>query len=149
MPGQDGFVDELYATVLAGTGQESGGASGQGYICLEWPGLPIEAGDFANALTGENPGGSPAALEAFSTLVDEVPALAPLYTETGVSLESVYGMILMATVTGGGAVAQAFVGAREKFESLLRGSVENALDMYHPPMRSRGPGPIRRARVAG
>jgi hypothetical protein len=132
MSGQDGFVDDLYATVLAGTGQESGGASGQGYICLEWPGLPIEAGDFANALTGENPGGSPAALEAFSTLVDEVPALSPLYTETGVSLESVYGMILMATVTGGGAVAQAFAGAKEKFESMLRGSVENALDMFHP-----------------
>lgn len=133
MSGQDGFVDDLYATVLAGTGHDGGGgASGQGYICLEWPGLPIEAADFADALTGENPGGSPAALEAFSTLVDEVPALSPLYTETGVSLEAVYGMVLMATVAGGGVVARAFAEAKEKFESLVRGSVENALDMYHP-----------------
>lgn len=132
MPGQDGFVDDLYATVLAGTGQEDGGGSGQDYVCLEWPGLPIEAAAFANALTGDNPSGSPAALEAFSTLVDEIPALSPLYTETGASLESIYGLILEATVTGGSAVARAFLGAQESFASLVRGSVENALDMYHP-----------------
>lgn len=132
MSGQDDFVSALYATVLAGTGQAAGGASGQSYFCLEWPSLPIEPADFANALSGENPEGSPAALEAFSTLVDEVPALSPLYQETGVSLQSVYAMILEATVAGGSAVARVFASAKEQFDLLVRGSVTDPLAVYHP-----------------
>ena len=132
MPGQDDFIEALYATVLAGTGAAGGGASGAGYVCLEWPGLPIEPADYANALTGDNPTGSPAALEAFSTLVDELPAFSPLYQATGASLQTIYRLILGATVDSGSVVAQAFAAAREKFDSLVRGSVTDPLAMFHP-----------------
>ena len=132
MPGQDDFIEALYATVLAGTGAAGGGASGVGYVCLEWPGLPIELADYANPLTGDNPTGSPAALEAFSTLVDELPALSPLYQATGASLQTIYRMILGATVDSGSVVAQAFATAKEQFDSLVRGSVTDPLAIFHP-----------------
>ena len=132
MPGQDDFIEALYATVLAGTGATGGGASGVGYVCLEWPGLPLEPADYANPLTGDNPTGSPAALEAFSTLVDELPALSPLYQATGASLQTIYRLILGATVDSGSVVAQAFATAKEQFDSLVRGSVTDPLAMFHP-----------------
>jgi hypothetical protein len=131
MPSQDNITAALYATVLADTGQPGGGALGQSYYCLEQPGFSLARAQYANALSAENPAGSAEAFEAFSMLVDEVPALSPLYVGTDISFASIYGLLLQATVAGGGVVARAFAAAQEKFQSSRRGSINTPTLEYH------------------
>src|SRR5690242_5027397 len=118
MSGQTSFVTALYGVVLAG----AGGGARSSYVVLEWPGLPIDPHQYGNLWATDNQSGSPEALEAFSELVDDnLPLLSPAYQPSGISLESIYALILEATVgaAAGGVspLARAFATAREVFES--------------------------------
>ncbi len=121
---QNTLVQSLYAAIFRGIGTPDahGGVAGQSFVSLEWPGLPADAGQFGNPWSPDNQSGSAQALEDFSALVDQVPALSPVYVSAGTSVESVYGLTLNATVAQGGAVGKAFASAQEKFASIVRGS---------------------------
>ncbi|MGW4213495.1 hypothetical protein ACWEIJ_36295 [Lentzea sp. NPDC004789] len=67
------------------------------HLAMMWPGLAIDKAQFANQWSPENPTGSMAAAENFSTLVDPAPLLAPVYTPGG-GVDELYGEIVNANV---------------------------------------------------
>src|SRR4051812_30709308 len=118
------IVQSLYAAIFRGIEAPQNPAGNQSFISLEWPGLPIDAQQLGNPWSPDNLTGSAQALEDFSVLVDQVPAVSPIYTSTAVSLESVYGLLLDATVRGGApesAITKAFAAAKAKFGGIVRG----------------------------
>ena len=127
------FVGALYGAII-GDSHAVGGvqAGSSSYVTLEWPGMPIDPSQYGNIWASDNQTGSPEALENFSSLVDDdLPALAPLYQPTGISLEQVYALILQATVAAG-PLANTFAAAQATFAGVIRGSLQNAQVMFHP-----------------
>jgi hypothetical protein len=126
------FVTALYGAILGAKAASGGAQAGTTtYVTLEWPGLPVDPQQYGNIWASDNPAGSPEALEAFSDLVDSVPALSPLYEPVGISLSQIYALMLQATVHPG-PVADAFAAAQASFAGLVRGSLENPAAQYHP-----------------
>jgi hypothetical protein len=94
--------------------------------------MPIEPSRYGNIWASDHPDGSPEALEAFSSLVDDdLPTLAPLFAPSGISLPQVYALILQAGAPSG-PLNNAFASAQEKFATVSRGSLENPGTSYHP-----------------
>jgi len=61
---------------------------------LQQPGQALNPDDFADAVSPSNPNGSLIASEAFSRLVDPVPAIGATYVPTDVGIENTYGEII-------------------------------------------------------
>jgi hypothetical protein len=129
------FVSSLYGAIIGDT-QAVGGvqAGSSSYVTLEWPGMPIDPAQYGNIWASDNQTGSPEAVERFSDLVDDnLPALSPLYQPTGIALEQVYKLILLASVPAG-PLATTFAAAQETFDGVARGSLENPQATYHPTL---------------
>jgi hypothetical protein len=134
MPDQTNLVQSIYSAIFNGVGS-SGPSSGSEYLSLEWPGLPVSEAEYGNPWSASNTGGSSQAEENFSVLVDTIPVLSPVYSPSGVGVESVYSMILMASVgvtTPSPAISQQFAAAQEKFANGSIGSASNPASLYHP-----------------
>jgi hypothetical protein len=127
------FVSALYGATIgdphAAGGVQSGSSS---YATLEWPGVPLDPGQYGNIWASDNQTGSPEALENFTSLVDDdVPALSPLYQPTGISLPQIFALILQATVPPG-PIANTFANAQASFAGVVRGSLQDPQVMFHP-----------------
>jgi hypothetical protein len=63
-----------------------------------FPGLPLSAEAFVNPWSPKHPEGDPLTAENLARLADGVPALSPVHTESGQSLDKVYGRLVCADV---------------------------------------------------
>jgi hypothetical protein len=134
MAAQDSFVGSLYSAILA---QAAGGAQdGSSHTVLAWPGIPIDPQEYGNIWATDNRNGSPEALEGFSSLVDgALPLMSTIYEPGATTLETVYSIILNATVPAAKtAVAKAFDDAAATFAAVVRGSLANAEAQFHPSL---------------
>jgi hypothetical protein len=68
------------------------------YMSLLIPGNPVDATQFADAWSPDNPDGSTRASENFAVLVDTVPTMSPGYQDSGQSIETLYREIIRANV---------------------------------------------------
>jgi hypothetical protein len=134
MPDQTQLVQSIYSAIFSGVGS-SGASDANTYLTLEWPGLPVSAAEYGNPWSASNMGGNAQAEENFSVLVDTVPNLSPVYEPSGVGVESVYSMILMADVgsaTPSPAISQQFATAQQNFANSAIGGASNPASLYHP-----------------
>jgi hypothetical protein len=126
------LVTALYNVVIGGSGQSGAQGGSTNYVALEWPAMPVDPARYGNIWSTDRPNGSAEALEAFSSLVDDdLPALAPLFEPTGLSLSQIYALILQATVPSG-PLAKSFAAAQEKFSTVVRGSLESPGINFRP-----------------
>jgi hypothetical protein len=101
------ILQSIYDTLFSGYVQPPDAAAVQGpnpdparvYLCLEWPGKQISEADFAGAWTPNNPKGKMDATEKFSTLVDDIPSVFPMFTPLGPKVSDTYRSITLAKVT--------------------------------------------------
>jgi hypothetical protein len=134
MPDQTNLVQSIYSAIFNGVGS-SGASDSSNYLSLEWPGLPVSEADYGNPWSASNTNGNQQSEENFSVLVDTVPNLSPIYEPSGVGVESVYSMILMATVgtaSPSPAIAQQFADAQQLFANSEIGAASNPASLYHP-----------------
>ncbi len=68
------------------------------FLTMSFPGIPIDPAQFANPWSPLNPGGMMSASESFALLVDGAPALSPVYTTNGQSVDTLYGQVVSANV---------------------------------------------------
>lgn len=93
----DGFISETFM-----------GTSGSRMKFLfSWPPSILDESRYANPWSATNPGGSMAAVENISALVDPVPAWNDIYYPSGHSLESIYRHIILPANPVGKAVRRA------------------------------------------
>ena len=69
------------------------------YLSLALQGNPIDATQFQNEWTPDNPQGSTFASESFASLVDFVPVMSPAYASSGNSVDQLYGEVVNANVS--------------------------------------------------
>ena len=134
MPDQTNLVQSIYSAIFNGVGS-SGASDNSNYLCLEWPGLPVTEAEYGNPWSASNTAGNAQAEENFSVLVDTIPNLSPIYEPSGVGVESVYSMILMATVgtvSSSPAISQQFADSQQKFANGQIGGASNPASLYHP-----------------
>ncbi|MFO0580231.1 MAG: hypothetical protein U1A78_40180 [Polyangia bacterium] len=70
----------------------------QCHLSLLLPGTPLSGADYANPWSPTNPEGDLLAAENLARLTDVVPALSPVYEETGQSLDQLFGQLVCADV---------------------------------------------------
>lgn len=68
------------------------------HLSLLFPGMPLAAGAFVNPWSPKNPEGDQLAAENLARLSDGVPTFSPVHTESGQSLDKVYGRLVCADV---------------------------------------------------
>src|SRR4051812_30783853 len=68
------------------------------WLSLSVPGIPVYEPDYADAWSMETPNGNMATAESLAWLIDALPALSPIYTPSGQSLDVLYGQIVSANV---------------------------------------------------
>lgn len=68
------------------------------YLTLAFPGVGLDETQLANPWSPTNPGGLPASAESLAMFTDAVPVLSPVYADSGISLDSIYGQIVSANV---------------------------------------------------
>lgn len=132
MPDQAQLVQSIYSAIFNGVAADGANPAGGTFLSLEWPGMPVSDAEYGNPWTAINPGGSPAATQAFSALVDQIPSDSPVYAPTGLGVESVYALILEGTVAGDGPTAKLFAESQFRFDSAVIGSSLDAAISYHP-----------------
>jgi len=132
MPDQTQLVQSIYSAIFNGVAAAGASAAGDSFLSLEWPGMPVSDAEYGSPWTATNSGGSPAATQAFSALVDQIPSDSPVYAPTGLGVESVYGLILEATVAAGGPTAKVFADSQFRFDAATIGSSLDPLISYHP-----------------
>lgn len=67
------------------------------FLTLEWPGQQLDASQYQNPWSPQNPNGSQFATEMFSALIDAIPLLDSIYIDSGVTVEEMYEFVLGAT----------------------------------------------------
>lgn len=67
------------------------------FLTLEWPGQQLDASQYQNPWSPQNPNGSQFATEMFSALIDAIPLLDAIYIDSGVTVEEMYEFVLGAT----------------------------------------------------
>ncbi|GAB3646517.1 hypothetical protein GCM10028791_06870 [Echinicola sediminis] len=87
-----------YTNPPEGTQGPSTSQADQTYLSLNWPGQQIDISQFANAQGPNNPDGSPASTENFSTLSDNLMSLNPISSPNGNTLTKVYESTVNAQV---------------------------------------------------
>jgi hypothetical protein len=108
------------------------------FLTLEWPGQQLDASQYQNPWSPQNPQGQQSATEYFSALVDSIPMLFPVYTDSGITVEEMYQFLLAATPVSTSTsldvnpVAIAFAKAKSVFERSKLGSLVNPALEYHP-----------------
>ena len=132
MPDQTQLVQSIYSAIFNGLAASGASPAGNSFLSLEWPGMPVSDAEYGNPWTATNLAGSPAATQAFSALVDQIPSDSPVYAPTGLGVESVYGLILEASVAAGGPTAKTFADSQFQFASAVIGSSLDAQIAYHP-----------------
>ncbi|BAS54857.1 hypothetical protein NIES2135_58810 [Leptolyngbya boryana NIES-2135] len=65
-------------------------------LTLEWPGQQLDASQYQNPWTPQNPNGSTLATEMFSALIDAIPLVDATYVDSGVTVEEMYEFALAA-----------------------------------------------------
>ncbi len=129
MPDQTQLAQSIYAAIFNGLGTAPAADT---FITLEWPGMPVSDAEYGNPWTMSNTSGSPAATQALSLLADAIPNASAVYSISGLGVESVYSLILEATVSGNAVTAKVFADAQSKFANSALGSSLSADGSYHP-----------------
>jgi hypothetical protein len=101
------MIQSVYDTLFSGYVQPPDAAKVQGgnpqpdrvYLCLEWPGKQVAESDLANAWSPTNPSGVMSANEKFSSLVDDIPSVFPMFSPIGPKVSEQYRAIANAQVT--------------------------------------------------
>jgi hypothetical protein len=132
MPDQTNLVQSIYSAIFNGVGSSGASTDNSSYLSLEWPGLPVSDAEYGNPWSASNTNGNAQSEENFSVLVDTIPNLAPVYEPSGVGVESVYSMILLANVGTSAAIAQQFAAAQLAFANSAIGGSSNPASLYHP-----------------
>lgn len=90
--------DNIFSTFVKppNTGQPNVRSS-EMFLTLEWPGQQLDASQYQNPWSPQNPNGSQFATEMFSALIDAIPLLDSIYIDSGVTVEEMYEFVLGAT----------------------------------------------------
>ncbi|WP_186756317.1 hypothetical protein [Echinicola salinicaeni] len=106
MPDQNSrMLQAIYDTLFSAYTNPPEGTQGpatsqadQTYLSLNWPGQQIDISQFANPQSPNNPKGSPASTENFSTLADNLMSINPISSQNGNRLTKVYDLTVNAQV---------------------------------------------------
>lgn len=100
---QEMMLQSLYDSIFGvfthtPPGGEAGSEADKTFLSLNWPGMPIDMALFGNPWSPNNTEGSMAAIEAFSTLVNKIPTMNPVYSASEKTISQIHEMVVNATV---------------------------------------------------
>ncbi len=138
---QAAMIRSIYDTIFAAytqpplPGLPAPSQAANMFLTLEWPGQQLDPSAFQNPWTPMNLAGSQLSNELFAALVNSVPTLSVTYTDSGVTIEEMYQLILRSepdVAEGNNPVGGAFFEAMKTFEFAKLGSLLNPGLFYRP-----------------